>query len=631
MNLDALDMFVNTVSGLVSLEAMIGVIAIALFYWNRFNSWTETEAKYGKARPPRQFTTWARFVTYATLYTLSMELIYLLLLSSPNLIAFLGQHIGESPGIPESLNAGDANFPLWVMVFLIGFYPHLPGLRQMEERYRCWFHIRAFIPAEAKALVQHLVANPAFFKPDEETTRKVIRNYGEGMPDDWGRQLADNRLSSKWFRLVYLREKFEEWRAQPQIERFVGHCEEEYKLFQDQFKQLNLDVSTYIARSHGINGAPGGPTRDDSLEQLKRNIMWQIEKLLGRAYEFVACGVLSTERVHNRRMAKLNFFGLYPTYEPGIPILLDIVLKNATIVFMIAAVTSMSYIGYRQIHDGRPLQLALGLVYAVIALLMIGLCIFSAVIVYRVLTRKSRFETENNGEALLIGPFVHQCIGFVTGYLCGLLVIFPYIATGSKEGIWNSLGRSLPWPLIPAITAGFVVYYLADLTARRSRIKDSIVQGVITGAVGIIACLWAFDGTPGNLPSYVYTFTTCLCIGGAIGYFFPLAYHQRVASIYHGAERRQTPRIAIVAPSALRSEEGIVSCEAVNISAGGARLNADCNVDLGDPIQFELPGVGSLQGEVIRKSDRETVVRFQNNQTHEALRHYIGDIAWATG
>jgi PilZ domain len=631
MNLDYLATFLNTISGLVSVETLIGVVAIALFYWNRFNSWTDKEAKYGKARPPRQFTTWARFMTYAVLYTLSMEFVYLLLLSSPNLIDVILKVAGNPPGAP-SINKSDSNFSLWVMVFLLGFFPHLPVLRQIEENYRHWFHQRAFIPAEAKALIHHLLANPAFFNPDDEAAQEVIRSYGQGMPAGWGSGRADNRLSSKWFRLVYLRERFEQWRSQPQIERYIGHCEEEYKLFQEHFKQLHLDVITYIQRRHDDGGAHGHANLDESLQQLKINIMRQIEKLLERAYEFVACGVLSTERIHNRRIAKLNYFGLFPTYEPGVPIILDIVLKNAIVVFLVTTLTSIAYIGYRQLNGQTHLRLVAGLVWAVIALMMIGLCIFGAVAVYRGLTRKSRFDAANDGDAVLIGPFVHQCVGFLTGYLCGLLVIYPYIyiATASHQGAWASLVQSLPWPLTPAVTAGFVVYYLAVLSAERSRIKDALVQGLGTGAAGLISCLWAFGDLTDKLPSFVYIVTTCTGIGGAIGCFFPWAYRRRVAAIYQGAERRHSPRISLVAPSELRSAAEAIGCQAVNLSTSGARLNAACHAEVGEQVELELPGVGSLDSMVVRKGDQETVVRFQFDQDRElALRHYIGNLGLA--
>jgi hypothetical protein len=148
----------------------------------------------------------------------------------------------------------------------------------------------------------------------------------------------------------------------------------------------------------------------------------------------------------------LNDFGLFPTYEPGVPIVLDIVLKNAIVVFLITTLTSTAYIGYRQLGSDKPLNLSAGLVWAAIALLMIALCIFGAVVVYRGLTRKSRFDRNNNGDTVVIGPLVHQCVGFFTGYLCGLLVIYPYMYIGmASEGAWAALVRALPWPMTPAI------------------------------------------------------------------------------------------------------------------------------------------------------------------------------------
>jgi hypothetical protein len=631
MNLSYLETFVAKISGLVSLEAVIGAIAIALFYWNRFNSWTEKEARYGKARPPRQFTTWARFVTYAAIYTLSMEVIYLLLLGSPDLFRFIGHYFGWVPPGGEGARPGNGDFPLWVMVFLLGFYPHLPVLRQVEDRYRRWFHERAFIPAEAKALVNQLVANPAFFKPDEKTTDKVIQKYGRGMPEDWGRQRS-NRLAGKWFQLVYLREKLELWRSNPEIERFVGHCEEDYARFQEQFRQLHLDVESFIEHHNGNGGKPADDAFSEHMDQLKISIMRQIEKLLGRAYEFVACGILSTERIHSRRTATLNYFGLFPTYEPGMPIVLDIVLKNAVIVFLVASLTSTVYIGYRQISSGRPLRPAMGLVWAVIALMMIGLCILGAVVVYRILTRKSRFAVESSGDTVVIGPFVHQCIGFATGYLCGWLVIFPYLSMATDKGFMYNLIRSLPWPLIPAITSAFIVYYLDVLPDKSSRIKDAFRQGVATGVVGLIVSLWSFQSLLDNLSSFIYIVSTGVLLGGAIGYFFPSAYSRRVAAIYRGGERRSSPRVTIRTPSAIRTADASISCEAVDISAGGARIDADCNVAVGDRIQLELPELGRLNSQVVRKESHGIGVRFQpDTKREQALLNYISGMSFATG
>ena len=627
MNKELLQAFVTNISSMISIESLIGVIAVALFYGNRFNSWTAKEAKYGKALPPRQFTTWARFVTYATLYTLTIEALYLLLLASPNLVQFLNEYIAgqNPPGAP--IGNGGRNLPLWVMVFLLGFFPQLPVLREVEEKYRHWLHQRAFIPAEAKALVNHLIANPGFFKPDEETANKVIQNYGEGMPPDWGRQ-SDNRLSSKWFRLVYLREKMEYWRTQPEIERFMNYCEEEYKLFKEQFDQLQLEAETYIRRyPDEQNGADRKPSKGP-MEHLKINITRQIEKMLGRVCEFIACGVLSTERIHSRRIAGLNFFGLYPTYEPGIPIILDIVLKNAVIAFLITTLTSTIYLWYDHVSTGSTIPVASGLVYAVIALLAIGLCIFAAVLLYRLIIRKSRFRSEGNSGSFEFGPFVHQCIAFSTGYICGLIVIFPYKAIALKHIDWGIFLDSLQWPLVPAITSGFVVYYLAALSPRRRPIKDAILQGLITGIVGLIACLWAFDDPSEEIASFVYIVTTSMGIGGVIGYFFPSAYQQRVASIYHGAERRRSPRISISARSALRTAEEAIECEAVSLSTSGAQLNAVFNAKIGDTVKLHLPGVGSIDSQIVRKGEHVTAVEFLPEEERvRDLLHYIGEMA----
>lgn len=634
MPLVDIEMFAANVANLVSLETIIGMIAIALAYWNRFNLWTETEVKYGKIRPPRQFTTWARFMTYATAYTLSMEVIYLLLLVSPNLIRFIGDNFGAVPAVNNHLSPVDREFPLWVMVFLLGFSPHLPVLKQLEERFRYRLHQRAFIPAEAKALVQQLTTNPDFFKPDKETTDKVIQKYGRGMPENWGRQQSKNRLTDKWFRLVYLREKMELWRSRPDIERFIGHCEEDYRMFQDQFRQLHRDVVSNIERRNGNDEDRNDEDFSEYLDQLNINIIREIEKLLGRAYEFVACGILSTERIHRRRIVNLNYFGLFPNYDPGIPIVLDIVLKNAVISFAIISLTSVFYLGYQQISSGRPLNVSAGFIWALITFMMMGLCVFCALVVHRILTRKSRFKVGDNGHTLVIGPFVHQCIGFATGYLCGWLVIFPYLAIAARKEIWSNLSHSLPWPLIPAITAGYIVYYLETLKDARSCIKDALMQGSITGAVGLFTSLWAFDNSIDHLPSFIYIASSSFLIGGAIGYFFPSAYRQRIAdtaAIYQGVERRSSIRINIMTPSVLRFAEESIPCDMANISTGGALIHSECNIDVGDFVQLALPGLGTIKSEVVRKGANELAVKFYPDSKQEmSLPCYLGGMTSAT-
>ena len=629
MNLMQLKAFVATISNLVSMELLIGVIVLALFYGTRFNAWSEKEAEYGRRRPPRQFTTWGRFVSYATLYLCLVQSVYLLLVASPHLIQFIGGALKSAPAAELSRKQTDQTFPLWVMVFMMSAFAHLPGFRQLEENFRQWFHERAFIPYVARSLITSLIENPAFFKPDPGKTRKVVEKFGKAMPRDWGERVADNRLSSKWFRLAYLQEMIAQWSAHPQIQRYLSHCGDEYKIFKEQFKQLSADIGTHFERAPDEDG----PAADQDavstyIQSVRNNLHRETSKLTARIYEFIVCGALATERVHRRRVAILNYFGLYPTYEPGIPIILDIVFKNAVIVFGLVAATSIGYLWYLRSAMDATINIAMGIVWAVIALLMIGLSIFCAVVVYRLLTRKSRFRTVETGGVLVVGAFVHQCIGFATGYLCGLAVMMPYNAIGS-EGMWlKNLQHALPWSMIPAITASYVVYYLADLKKRRSRIKDATVQGVATGLIGLLACVWAFDTLTTKTASMIYIISTSIGLGAVIGYFFPTDYHDRMAAMYLGPERRTNPRIFLSAQSGLKADGQQIACHTEDLSLGGAALNVSCKAEVGDRVELDLPGVGLLGSAVVRKNDRELAVRFEDDKGSEPLlRAYIGQMA----
>jgi hypothetical protein len=74
------------VTGYQSSHLMIllgAAVFLAIFYWQRFNSWTLKEiSDFDDANlsPPRYFTKWSGFLMYAAIYVCIVEITYLLLI-----------------------------------------------------------------------------------------------------------------------------------------------------------------------------------------------------------------------------------------------------------------------------------------------------------------------------------------------------------------------------------------------------------------------------------------------------------------------------------------------------------------------------------------------------------------------
>ena len=75
-------------------------------------------------------------------------------------------------------------------------------------------------------------------------------------------------------------------------------------------------------------------------------------------------------------------------------------------------------------------------------------------------------------------------------------------------------------------------------------------------------------------------------------------------------ERRRAERHAINLPNEIVWNRSRAACRLVNVSESGALLEAELGAAIGDDVEMELPGGGSLLGKVVRITKAHIALSF---------------------
>jgi hypothetical protein len=88
-----------------------------------------------------------------------------------------------------------------------------------------------------------------------------------------------------------------------------------------------------------------------------------------------------------------------------------------------------------------------------------------------------------------------------------------------------------------------------------------------------------------------------------------------------GSDQRRHPRHDIPLPGFLHAGGVVVPCQARNISAGGALVQADAHLRLGDCATIKIPDFGSMTGRVVRVTS--TFIGLSFNDGEAAVDAFI--------
>jgi hypothetical protein len=601
------------------------MLVILVFGGVNFNTWAGNKFEVKLNNPPRHFTTFSRYVWYAFLYTMLIEFVYVVILVTPGLSVVISKHFGIHM---EKVADGDptgSNFPLWLLIFLVSIVPNTPGLRRADQWVRTKLHQKAFIPAEADALVNQFIMHPDRFSSESSSADLVLDNIRKDIPDTSDIKQADNRLEHLWFKTSYLLRKINEWKERREIVQYYNICEPILKKCKDEYNELRFDIRSFFSDQNQVD-ENSLKTEIEYLEEKKQGIRKRLNMLLTELYRLICCGVLATQKTRQGRVDAFGHFGLKPNIRECPPIYLDIVISCA---FLTAFVTFAATLAF---HFGSDLIPSMGIVisYSMIHLFLQGASIIVAVIFYRWLSRKEGRKERRETATVVYGPVTDISIGALTGYLTGTAIIMMYVTIFGEtdsNGLWNQFKYIWPWPMIPATTSGFIIYYLYSLDVVRKRLAEGMIQGGALGVVAVLAYIIFADlrGVELNLQFLLYCLIVCTLAGFAIGWTFPEEYRRRKKDSLDHPDRREHPRVSVFSKATLRVQGQEYSCHTINLSIDGAKLPMEIPQEVGADVRLDLSEVGEIGGKIQRKGPGETCLQlFAAEDLKKRLANFIG-------
>jgi len=617
--------FAPKLEALTRIQSVLSMVIIPFFAWFNFNTWAGNNFEVTLNNPPRHFTTFLRYTWYALLYAMIIEFVYIIILVTPGLFNVIIKQSGVTPYVDPATTTFQRDFPLWLLVFLISIVPNTPGLRKVEQWIRTKLHHKAFIPAEAEALVNQFIMHPARFESDPDSTRLVMEAISDDIPYTHDVMRPDKRLRHRWFKMSYLYKQINGWKEKREIIQFYSLCEPILKDCKKEYEDLQLDVRSYYMSKQQL-GKNASENELKHLDVKKADINKKLDLLLKKAYKVISCGVLATQKTHKGRIDAFRNFGLNPDIIEGPQVYVDIILSC---VFLTTAITFLTTYFFHLMDPKIIKDMPTVISWTVIMLFLQGTSIMAAVFLYRRLSMKDRLGGDRGKATFVIGPRTDISIGAATGYLTGLAILMMYVVIfDPKEfkGLINLIGRVWPWAFIPATTSGFVIYYLYSLDVSRKRIAEGLIQGGCMGVVAILAYIISMGLQRMGIDRVFLSYCVLVCglTGFAVGWTFPEEYRRRKKADVKSYDRRIQPRISVINTGTLLVGKKAYPCQTVDVSMEGARLSTVTPDEVGTNVLLNLNDIGAIKGVIKRKEEEKTYLQFiSTNEIRKLLENYI--------
>jgi hypothetical protein len=622
----------------LSWQIVLAVICLAIYCLNRFNTWTEVEVSLGKESPPRHYTTKNRYTIYAVLYTLTIEVVYLLLLSFPGVLIAIDKHLKIDALTLEEL--GSKDFPLVLLVIAIAVVPNVKPLRKGEAKLRTWFHRQAFIPSQAGALVNQLLSKHSRFSIKTHECNDILEDLQQYLPENNDPLNSSHDIWHKWFKLLCLRKKINEWQQDPRINQFSCDFGKAFKENQHLFNDLERDLKYYARRNkaHMVQADLAVSAEDreyinreeDNLDIIKNKLNKEIDHLLKLTYEYICCGILSTERSKGGRIEKFEFFHLYPVFEEQLPFVADSLLMAMLFVFTVTSLTSMVYH-----YMTKPVfEILRAFDVGMIHTIMQGFCIFIAYFIYRNFERAGWLNPRHRySGGVVVGPLLRWTVSVAISYVPILFILIFWMTLRKDTSFMLALEKNWFWPIPVAVTTSFIIYYLSTIRiSKPSFWRDGLIQALVQGAAGFFVAsiaVYELNIVPQDYRGYAligYITLTLSLTGWCIGRVFPSEYSRALQARH--IERRTGRRVNLTIPTAVIADKKY-SVEKPTISTSGAGIPIELSEKVGESLQLDIPGIGSLVARIIRKAAGTTYLAFniskeQQDQLSDFLQHQPG-------
>ena len=663
---------------LLTWQTGLALCCLFAYCFNRFNSWTQSEKAFGKENPPRQYTTKSRYVAYAILYALTMAACYLLLLGFPNLLKLVEQ-LYNSKALGELISdtVQNRDYPLVLLIVLIGLLTTIRPLAQAESRLRRWFHRQAFTPTQAVALILQLQDTPERFHPEDHEQTVILEDLSDYLPKEARPAEPSYSIWHKWFKLLYLRHKITLWQQNPEISQFNLDFGKAYQEGNDLFTSLKSEIKYYArrVRQQEQQGSANNEKEQEfieqeriSLDRLKNKLIQEIDHLLEAAYRYICCGILSTKGSQAARNEQFKFFGLEPKVDDRMPFVADSILGAMFFVFVVTSLMTIvdSYISTDDIQMLRAFST--GLLHT----FMQGSCIFVAMFLFNRYGKAGWLQNIGEQEryrAVIVGPMLRGLIGAAGGYLIALPILVVWINSISRlrarYTFYEAFTNFWYWPIPIAVTAYFIICYLVRIRAEFEMSKkrtgsppkkpgflakcrqdtwcEGLIQAIVQGLSAFAVCQLYYNFYPEAYNHGQFTFyvvTTLTLTGWCIGRIFPKEYHHILAIHQKEAQgemplysdmdridrlknRRNGRRCSLNQPITLMADKEY-QLETPVLSISGAGLPIDLKQEIGTNLRVKIPDIGAVLGTIVRKTPGFTYLHFVLTEMEQAgLRGFL--------
>jgi hypothetical protein len=581
---------------------LAGALFIFIYSWSKFNGWTGKEDLEYKD-PPRHYTTWGRFISFAFLYTLVIEFFYMFIVFCPQGAVYIDQAIQGRGALAEIKNFGEYSF-LWAVLIISGIIPNLKWIKEPELSLRHKLHEMAFIPFEAQSIIKQFLIRPELFQPQRKVIEDVIKEIGNGENyaiEDFIQPA--NSIRHNWCKLSYLRFKLVEWQMSRDVERFMCHCKLEENVFEKSYNNLKTDIEKYNHRLKEL----GENKPDEYILLLESDIREKLDRLLHQMYRVISCGVLAIEKLGYNRKTAFESFGLHPMLGTDVPFDWDSIINSTIAVFIVTLIPTLLYFFVIRIMELNPIYVPKGsmeaLLWAVYSLVINCIGIVGAIFVKRQLSKVESSDKENI-------PKFHYLLAGLFGYVFSLVFLMIISLIIIPGGVKAAFRATALWPFVPATTAMFTIHYLhTSLQIKTSKWRQSLVQGFGTAIVGILVVFIHFNMIFSKevLAFLIFTALTTWLIGASIGYTFPEGYRQRIKRLKLKTDRRIYSRTYLKEAGCLTlGQNENYECNIVDLSIGGASVDVTVPDPVGTRAELELPKIGKFPGWIVRKENKKT-------------------------
>lgn len=590
----------------------LGALFILFFAFVKFNTWTQDRGEDYRL-PPRYFTTFKRYFTYAVVYVFLTELIFFIIVFAPDFILSVSPSLGgqQDKTLVESFKN---NSVLWAVFILTGILPNFPWINRLELKTREFFHQMAFIPYQAKSAIDEFLNDPKCFKADPKVIHTILESQKDQF-DKYDFLKQDNSFFHRWCKIHYLLERIRHWDQKGSAFQKIGLNPIETPTFLDELSQLKKDMTLY-KRQARPSSSPGDI--DAYTDWLETRIDARMNRLLTKIYTHISCNILSTEKIPQNRLKSYKFFGLYPKDSEKTFIDLDTILCSVFFILISILLPSLLSLSAKKILLLQSTTLSNGrdiLLWVVYGVAMHGLTILLTSTLLKILYTH-RFVALNNKITI-------RTISSMIGYMTGLVIIVAghYLRFHNTEFFSSS---TFLWPIITAITGCYIAYHLeTTIPEKRSPFGSAFQQGLVTGTTAFVICLLLETQD-------ALFFTTAVLIGFSvgfsIGFIYPFGYKNREKLNLEMKDcGRSMHRFECAFPIRLQKGEREIPCQTIDINVNSVKLAS--SIDLPENSRFDIVFSNSLKvpGILLRKAANSAVLKlmYTDRRTGRMIQAFI--------